>query len=153
LNGALGHAGVVCAFVGAVAAAVLVTVGLVRRRPAITRRGVELSSVVLIGVVVAVVAMERALITHDFTLSYVAQNNSRETPLFYSITGLWSALQGSILLWAGLLAVYIVVLARRQRRSGDDAVVSVALVVTLVAAIFFFGLMLGPRIRSSTPPA
>lgn len=144
MNGALGHAGLVCAFVGAVLAAVVVTIGLVRRRPDLIRRGVELSGVVLIGAVVAVVAMERALITHDFTLNYVAQNNSRETPLFYCITGLWSALQGSILLWAALLAVYIVVLARRQRRSGDDAVVSVALVVTLVAAIFFFGLTLGP---------
>ena len=31
--------------------------------------------------------MERALITHDFSLAFVADNNSRETPLLYTITG------------------------------------------------------------------
>ena len=31
--------------------------------------------------------MEHALITHDFSLTFVADNNSRSTPLLYSITG------------------------------------------------------------------
>src|SRR5256884_101802 len=45
-----------------------------------------------------------ALATHDFTILYVAENNARETPLFYSIIGLWAALEGSILLWTAILA-------------------------------------------------
>ena len=53
----------------------------------------------LIGAVLATGAMEHALVTHDFTLIFVAENNSTATPLLYSITGLWSALAGSILLW------------------------------------------------------
>ena len=52
--------------------------------------------------------MEHALITHDFSLAYVADNNARVTPLLYSITGMWAALQGSILLWALVLAGYLV---------------------------------------------
>jgi cytochrome c-type biogenesis protein CcmF len=144
MNGLLGHAGVLCALVGAVVAAALVGVGLLRRRPDLVRRGVDTTLVVLVGSLVAVGAMERALVTHDFSLAYVTADNSRETPVFYSVTGLWSALQGSILLWATILAGYVVLLARRQRRSGGDPVVAVALLVALGAAIFFYALMLGP---------
>jgi cytochrome c-type biogenesis protein CcmF len=53
---------------------------------------------------VASLAMMFALGTHDFSLLYVAENNARETPLFYSIIGLWAALEGSILLWTTILA-------------------------------------------------
>src|SRR5207253_2954355 len=50
-------------------------------------------------VVIAALSMMFALATHDFSILYVAENNARETPLFYSIIGLWAALEGSILLW------------------------------------------------------
>src|SRR5690349_15614080 len=54
-------------------------------------------------VVVAALSMMFALATHDFSILYVAQNNARETPTFYSIIGLWAALEGSILLWTAIL--------------------------------------------------
>ena len=41
--------------------------------------------------------MVTALVTHDFSVSYVAQVGSRSTPLFYTIISLWGALEGSIL--------------------------------------------------------
>jgi len=49
-------------------------------------------------------AMVGALVTHDFSLVYVAENNARATPLFYSAISLWAALAGSILLWTLILA-------------------------------------------------
>lgn len=52
----------------------------------------------------AVVAMEGALVSHDFTIEYVARNNARETPLFFTVISLWAALEGSILLWTLILA-------------------------------------------------
>jgi len=51
----------------------------------------------------AALAMITALVTHDFSVSYVAQVGSRETPLFYTIISLWGALEGSILFWAWVL--------------------------------------------------
>src|SRR5437762_2955366 len=50
----------------------------------------------------AALAMISALVTHDFSVSYVAQVGSRETPLFYTIISLWGALEGSILFWASV---------------------------------------------------
>src|SRR5204862_8050816 len=54
--------------------------------------------------VIAALSMMFALATHDFSILYVAENNARETPLFYSIISLWAALEGSILLWTAILA-------------------------------------------------
>jgi cytochrome c-type biogenesis protein CcmF len=99
---------------------------------------------ILAGGLIAVVAMEHALITHDFSLAYVAQNNSRETPVLYSITGLWSALAGSILLWGLVLGGYATAMVWRFRSRADEDLIAWATLVVYVVAAFFFGLMLGP---------
>ena len=53
----------------------------------------------LAGAVLAVAMMQRALITRDFSLAYVQQVGSRTTPALYNVAAMWSALEGSILLW------------------------------------------------------
>ena len=148
MNAILGTLGVWLGFVAAVAGAVAVVVSL--RRQARGRRRVATldprpyAPVVLGGAVLATLAMEHALVTHDFSLTFVAENNSRATPLLYSITGLWSALAGSILLWGLGLAAALAVLVWRYRRQFGDAVVGWAALVMYVVTAFFFGLMIGP---------
>ena len=68
-------------------------------------------------VVLADAAMIGALVTHDFRLAYVAGNNARETPLFYSVISLWAALEGSILLWTLVLAGATTFVAWRGTRA------------------------------------
>ena len=77
---------------------------------------------VLALVALAFLTMESALITHDFSVSYVAQVGSRATPLFYTIISAWSALEGSILLWALILSIYTALLVLWTRRQSDPAV-------------------------------
>ena len=144
MNGALGHTGVLLGFVAAVVGIIVIATGLAKGRASIVRNGQIYAPMILLGGVIAIVAMEHALLTHDFSLAYVAQNNSRDTPVLYSITGLWSALAGSILLWGLVLGGYATAMVWRfRRRSGDDLIGWATLVVYVVAA-FFFGLMLGP---------
>ena len=107
------------------------------------RSGQVYAPVILLGGIVAVAAMEHALITHDFSLAFVAANNSTDTPLLYTITGLWSA-------WPGRSCCGVRPRRLRHRhgwrfrhRAGDPLVAWATLVVYVVAA-FFFGLMLGP---------
>ena len=144
MNGALGHTGVLLGFAAAVVGVVTLVVGLLRRRPGQLRGGRLYAPIILLGGVVAVVAMQRALVTHDFTLAYVAENNSRSTPLIYSITGMWSALAGSILLWGITLGIYVTAMVWRFRAKADDQLVAWATLVMYVVCAFFFGLMLGP---------
>ena len=98
----------------------------------------------LAGIAGAVGVMEFALVTHNFSLAYVAENNATFTPLLFSITGLWSALEGSLLLWSLVLGGLIVGVVVHYRRESSDAVVAWATLVLFVAALFFLLLMAGP---------
>jgi cytochrome c-type biogenesis protein CcmF len=148
LNAAIGSVGVWLAFAGAVVGGLATVAALVqarRGRPRDPRLDPRLlAPVVLAGMAIAVGAMEHALITHDFTIAFVADNNSRATPLLYSITGLWSALAGSILLWGFLLSIFVCAVVWRFRREADDLVVVWATLVMFVVTAFFIGLMVGP---------
>jgi cytochrome c-type biogenesis protein CcmF len=98
----------------------------------------------LLGVLGAVGVMQFALITHNFSLAYVSANNATFTPLLYSITGMWSALEGSLLLWSLLLALVTIGVLWYYRSDASDAVVQWASVVLFSVAAFFLGLMMFP---------
>ncbi len=57
-----------------------------------------------------------AFLSFDFSVRYVATNTNRGTPFYYRITGLWGALEGSIVLWTWMLALYTLIVVARYRR-------------------------------------
>src|SRR5512141_215010 len=59
--------------------------------------------------ILATLVMEIALVTHDFSVSYVAHVGSLQTPLWVTIVSLWSSLEGSILFWGCVLGIYIAI--------------------------------------------
>jgi cytochrome c-type biogenesis protein CcmF len=63
----------------------------------------------------AMALMIYAFLTFDFSVRYVALNTNRGTPFYYRITALWGALEGSIILWASMLAAYTLLVIRRYR--------------------------------------
>ena len=93
---------------GAVLGVGTLAVGLLRHDDRLLRIGRRYVFVVLAAAVLAAAVMEWALVTHDFSLQYVADNNARATPLLFTITGLWAALEGSILLWTLVLGGFLV---------------------------------------------
>ena len=98
-------------------------------------------------VTIATLSMVYALVTHDFSVSYVAQVGSRETPLFYTVISLWGALEGSILFWAWVLALYssAAVWINRQR---EGNLVPYAAAAFLGISLFFLVLLVGPDRKS-----
>lgn len=152
-----GTLGVVVAFTSAALGLVLQLVELRRRATGRSvpawMEGRRLIVLVLAGVLLAVGAMQYALVTHDFALAYVAENNATVTPLLYSITGMWSALAGSILLWALLLSIVSAVFVVIYRRRHDDPVIGWATVVLFATATFFLGLIAGPASPFATTGA
>ena len=92
---------------------------------------------------VAVVLMVYALVTHDFSVSYVAQVGSRSTPLLFTVISLWGALEGSILFWAWVLSLYAAaVVLIHHRRPGN--LIPYASMTLLAVAAFFAILLVGP---------
>ena len=94
-------------------------------------------------VTIAAVAMIVALVTHDFSVSYVAQVGSRATPLFFTVISLWGALEGSILFWAWVLALYAAAVVWANRNRPGD-LVPYAAVTLLGVSLFFAILLVGP---------
>ncbi|GAA1439338.1 heme lyase CcmF/NrfE family subunit [Nocardiopsis tropica] len=89
--------------------------------------------------VIAVAAMEWALITHDFSIRYVAENGGRAVPVYYTAISLWAALEGSLLLWLLVLAGLTVAVMLRAGAQGRE-LHPWALSVMGWVAVFFFGL-------------
>src|SRR5437764_1631 len=124
--------------------AITLLVGLIQGRPTLLRAGRSYAWLLLAAAVLAAGAMERGLLTRDFSMQYVADHGSRSTPILFTIASMWSALEGSILLWGLVLAGYIAVMVRHFRDRATDPLVGWATFTTFVVSAFFFVLMLGP---------
>jgi len=157
MTAALGVLSIAAAASACVVGITLLGLGLQRRDARLLRMGRRSVFVLLVAAIAAVGMMEWALVTHDFSLDYVANNNARATPLLFSITGLWASLEGSILLWGLVLAGYLAVTAWRLRDRATDPIVAWATIVGLAVALFFFAIMLGPanpfQVVSGATPA
>ena len=144
MNADLGLIGVALSLIAAVSGVATIGVGLATGRASVFRHARTFALWVLAGAVLSTIGMERAFLEHDFSIAFVAANNSRETPLLYSITGMWSALQGSILLWALILAGYLAAMTHWFRKRASDPLVAWASLIGLCVAVFFFALIAGP---------
>lgn len=117
--------------------------GLTRKRAPWVESAMQTVYVNFVLLSIAVAAMVFALVTHDFSIGYVAQVGSRATPVFYTVISLWGALEGSILFWGWVLAMYsaVVVYTNRNRPGG---LVPWSAVALLSISLFFFILLVGP---------
>jgi len=105
------------------------------------RRGALLTGA---GLAAAFATLEAALLRNDFDVAYVVAHHSRATSTFFTVTGAWAGLEGSLLLWATVIAAYLVLVALRvtRRRDVPDRLGAGALVVMGVVAAFFTSLVL-----------
>jgi cytochrome c-type biogenesis protein CcmF len=85
------------------------------------------------------VLLELAILTHDFSIAYVANNTATTTPLIFLFATGWAALEGSIVLWGLMLAAFTFLVWAKL--DDHDPLGVVALGVMGVVAVFWFGLM------------
>ena len=97
----------------------------------------------LVLILAASASMAAALLTHDFSIRYVALNNALETPPYFSAISLWAALEGSILLWTTILAGAVTYVAWRGTRE-IPRLATTALAVMFAMLAFFLFLVVSP---------
>jgi len=90
----------------------------------------------LVLVTVAALALIYALVTVDFSIRYVAFNTTRATPIYYRVTGLWGALEGSLMLWEWILIIFSALVAWTYRDQHRDLMPWVLAVFSIVSAFF-----------------
>ncbi len=85
------------------------------------------------------VLLELAILTHDFSIEYVASNTATTTPFVFLLASGWAALEGSIVLWGFVLAGFTYLVARNL---GDtDGLGTMAAAILGLVAVFWFGMM------------
>ena len=98
---------------------------------------------ILGGALLAMAALIGALLANDFSVEYVANHHARATPFPFNVATAWAALEGSIVLWGLVLAVFSFFTWKETMRTaagGPDRLGVGAMAVMAVVAIFFFGL-------------
>ena len=103
--------------------------------------------------ILATGVMEYALLTHDFSVSYVAQVGSRSVPTWVTIVSLWSSLEGSILFWGFVLGLYIMIATWSTRGGQYEEYMPDAIGTWLGCAAFFSFLIAGPANPFLTVPS
>lgn len=87
-------------------------------------------------VVLASIGLWDALLTHDFSLSYVAGHTSANMPKIYVFTAFWGGQAGSMLFWALILSIYSAIAVWSVKDSARDLAPWAA--GTLAAILVFF---------------
>ena len=154
MNLVIGSMGVVLTLAASLTGSLTIVAGLKKSRERLRAVGAKYAWVAFAGMAISTFAMQRALITRDFSIKYVAEQGSSLTPPLYNVATMWSALEGSILLWGLVLAGYLAIVAKKFSNRLSDPMVSWALVTMFMVTAFFALLMLGPAnpFQSFDPP-
>jgi len=87
-------------------------------------------------VALAFIALTVAFVQQDFSVKYVAENSNSLLPMIYRYTAVWGSHEGSLLLWALVLAVWTAVVALFSRNLPDVVVARVLGTMGVVAVGF-----------------
>lgn len=140
MTAALGHISVVLAFV--IALCGIVSPVMAARSG--EERYLTIAQTTIFGqfvlVLLAAGALIYGLVTTDFSIKYVAFNTTRATPIYYRVTGLWGALEGSLLLWEWILIIFAGVTAWLYRQRHKEMMPWVLMIFSIVSA-FFLGVI------------
>ncbi|HEX6330700.1 MAG TPA: cytochrome c-type biogenesis CcmF C-terminal domain-containing protein [Actinomycetota bacterium] len=94
-------------------------------------------------------AMFAALLSDDFSVRYVAENSSVATPTFFKVLALWSADEGSLLLWNLVLTGFLAAVAFTFRARRPETF-PWAMAAMYAVAAFYLLLVLGPTTPFAT---
>jgi cytochrome c-type biogenesis protein CcmF len=114
----------------------------------------NMSSVILVAFASAILL--RALVSRDFTLSYVTQYTDSTLPLFYTVTAFWAGQAGSLLFWALVMgAASVLFLFSNTYQKLDPKTKLYFWMFFLPVQAFFLLLLTGPSspfVTLVTPP-
>jgi cytochrome c-type biogenesis protein CcmF len=116
----LGYGMTLVALVLAVYGAAAAAVGARAGRPALVESAQHAALGVFVLITACFALLTYAFLTFDFSVRYVATNTNLGTPFYYRITGVWGALEGSIILWSWMLGLYTLILILRHRDSARE---------------------------------
>ncbi len=138
----LGHVALVIALFMAIVQMIFPIVGAARNIPGWIAVAKPAARAQLLFVALAYACLTYAFIVHDFSVAYVANNSNSALPLLYRISGVWGAHEGSLLLWALILAAWTGAVTVFSRSIPDEMVARVLGVMGLASVGFLLFMLL-----------
>ena len=111
----LGHFALIIALGLALMQSLVPMVGSFKGYTAWMRLGHSLSYGQFLFIAISFICLATAFWLDDFSLKYVSQNSNTQLPNQYKISAVWAAHEGSLLLWALILAGWTAAVARFSR--------------------------------------
>ena len=132
----IGHFSLILALLIASVQGVFPLLGAARGNTVWMRMGRTGATAQLLFVAVAFAALTQAFVINNFSVAYVASNSNSALPLQYRIAGVWGGHEGSMLLWALILAAWTVAVGWFSRQLPEEFVARVLGVMGLVSGGF-----------------
>jgi cytochrome c-type biogenesis protein CcmF len=124
---------VVCSYAAAVS-----VVGARRRSRRLIESGVGAFYLVAAIMSAASAVIVHAFATNNYTIKYVSRYSDSAQPLFYKLTSYWGGLDGSIMFWVFLLAVFGSIAVYTNRERHRELIPYVVATISLVQMFFLF---------------
>ncbi len=83
-----------------------------------------------------------AFVVNDFTIAYVAQTSNSLLPVWYKLSAVWGGHEGSLLLWALVLALWTGAVARFSHSLPLPMVARVLAIMAMVSVAFLLFILL-----------
>jgi cytochrome c-type biogenesis protein CcmF len=110
----LGHFALILALLAAVMQAAFGLIGPAVDKPALTAVVRPATSAQFVLVTISLGVLVWAFVQNDFSVEYVASNSNSALPLLYRVSAVWGAHEGSLLLWAWILAGWTLAVSWRS---------------------------------------
>jgi cytochrome c-type biogenesis protein CcmF len=134
----LGSFLLLAAFVTAAYAASMSVAGARRRSTGLTESGIGAFHLVTALMLVASGVIVHAFVVGDYSIRYVQRYSDSALPLFFKLTSYWGGLDGSIMFWITLLAIFGSVAVRVNRERHRELIPYVVAVIAIVQMFFLF---------------
>jgi len=103
---------------------------------------------------ISFICLTITFIENDFSVLYVAQNSNSQLPLIYRICAVWGGHEGSILLWALMLAGWTLAVAVFSKHLPDKMVARILGILGILSiGVLLFTLLTSNPFDRLFPPA
>ena len=136
-----GHFALVTAFAIAICQSVIPLYGYFTQQDTLIATAKPLALLQGFALAVSFAVLMHGFLVHDFSISYVANNSNLDLPWYFRLSAVWCAHEGSLLLWALILAVWGVAVSMFSRGLPDE-MASLVLSVLGMIGIGFIAFML-----------
>ena len=138
----LGHVALILALVMAIIQAFFPVIGAALGKQSWVAVAKPAARGQLLFLTVSFIVLTYAFIVHDFSVAYVAHNSNTSLPLIYRISGVWGAHEGSLLLWALVLAIWAGAVSYFSRSIPEIMVARVLGVMGMISIGFLLFMLL-----------